>query len=166
MLLGIVSDTHDDQDRVQAAVERFREAGADAVVHCGDVVAPFSATSFDGPWDFHAVRGNNDGEWALAGAVDAFGTYHGEFGELSLDGHRIAVYHGTSGAIVDALVASGTYDYVLCGHTHERAHEERDGTIRINPGGLPFSDAPGEPAAVLLDTASGAVTFEDLTPGA
>ena len=166
MLLGIVSDTHDDQDRVAAAVDIFEAAGVDAVVHCGDVVAPFSATPFDGPWDFHAVRGNNDGEWALQDVVEDFGTYHGEFASLSVDGHDVAVYHGTSGAIVDALVASGTYDYVLHGHTHERVHEERDGTVRINPGGLPFEDAPDEPAAVLLDTESGEVTFEDLAPGA
>jgi putative phosphoesterase len=165
MLLGIVSDTHDDLDRVEAAVEIFEIAGVDAVIHCGDVVAPFSAAPFDGPWEFHAVRGNNDGEWALQDTIAEFGTYHGECADLTVDGLDIAVYHGTSGYLVDALVDAGTYDYVLHGHTHERAHEERDGTVRINPGGLPFSGAPGEPAAVLLDTETGDVTVEDLTSG-
>ena len=62
MHVGIVSGTHDDQDAVEEAVIAFEREGCDAVVHCGDIVAPFSATPFDGDFDFHAVRGNNDGE--------------------------------------------------------------------------------------------------------
>ncbi len=162
MLLGVVSDTHDDTDAVEAAVETFEDAGADAVVHCGDFVAPFSVTPFDAGFEFYAVRGNNDGEWALAATVDEFGTYLGEMGELTLDGAEVAVYHGTSGPIVDALVDCGSYDYVLHGHTHERGREERDGTVRINPGGLAIEAAPEVPAAVLLDTDTGETEFRDL----
>ncbi|MDR5673516.1 metallophosphoesterase [Halalkaliarchaeum sp. AArc-GB] len=138
MLLGIVSDTHDDLDAVEAAVTFFERDGVDAVVHCGDFVAPFSATPFDAGFDFYAVRGNNDGEWNLQSVVDGFGTYLGEAGALSLDGRDIAVYHGTSDVLVDGLVDAGTYDYVLHGHTHAHGIEERGGTVRINPGGLPI----------------------------
>ena len=138
MLLGIVSDTHDDLDAVEAAVTFFERDGVDAVVHCGDFVAPFSATPFDAGFEFYAVRGNNDGEWNLQSVVDGFGTYLGEAGALSLDGRDIAVYHGTSDVLVDGLVDAGTYDYVLHGHTHAHGIEERGGTVRINPGGLPI----------------------------
>jgi putative phosphoesterase len=155
MRVGIVSDTHDNLDVVERAVELFESAGVDAVVHCGDIVAPFSAAPFDGAWDFYAVRGNNDGEWALADVVDDFGTYLGEMGELELGGASVAVYHGTSGPIVDALVDCGRYDYVCHGHTHEFVHEDRDGTVRINPGGIPFDAAPETPYAVVLDVDSG-----------
>ncbi len=161
MLVGIVSDTHDNLDLVDVAVETFDERGVDAVVHCGDVVAPFAATAFDHGWEFHAVRGNNDGEWALASTIEAFGTYHGEMAELSLDGAEVAVYHGTSGPIVDALVDCGRYDYVFHGHTHERAHEERDGTVRINPGGIAFEGAPDPFSVATLDTETGDVEFEE-----
>jgi len=163
MQLGIVSDTHDNQDVIQAAVELFSgEVGA--VIHCGDIVAPFSASQFDAEFDFYAVRGNNDGEWALNDAVRKFGSSLGEMGELSLGGKRIAVYHGTSPPIVDALVDSGTYDYVLHGHTHARDHEEADnGTVRINPGGIGTSANEAQPpAGVILDTESGDVEFHDL----
>jgi hypothetical protein len=163
MQLGIVSDTHDNAAVVEQAVERFETAAVDAVIHCGDVVAPFSATPFDADFDFYAVRGNNDGEWSLQDVVADFGTYLGEMGELTFDGQDVAVYHGTSEPIVDALIDSGTYDYVLRGHTHERVHEDRDGTVHINPGGIPIPQAPDAPAAVVLDTASGDVTFHDLT---
>ncbi|OYR44625.1 YfcE family phosphodiesterase [Halorubrum sp. Eb13] len=164
MRVGIVSDTHDDLAAVEAAVALFDREGVDAVVHCGDFVAPFSVTPFDiggddpdAGFDFHAVRGNNDGEWAVQTTVEAFGTYHGEAGTLSFgdgstesagdgDGERagdegaveVAVTHGTSGVVVDALVDCGDYDYVFHGHTHAHGVEERGGTVRVNPGGLPI----------------------------
>ncbi|MBO4247474.1 metallophosphoesterase [Halomicrobium sp. IBSBa] len=162
MHVGIVSDTHDDTDLVAAAIEQFDAVGVDAVVHCGDFVAPFSAAPFEHEFDFYAVRGNNDGEWALAAQIDEFGTYLGEMGELTLDGVEVAVYHGTSPAIVDALVECGNYDYVLHGHTHERVLEEHDGTVRINPGGIPIETAPEPLHVAVLDTESGEIEFHRL----
>lgn len=161
MKIGVIADTHDASDVIEQAVECFTAENVEAVIHCGDIVAPFSATPFDAGFDFYAVRGNNDGEWALADTVEEYGTYLGEMGELTFDGVDFAVYHGTSDAIVDALVESGTYDYVLHGHTHERAREKRDGTVRLNPGGVPIPQAPAPPAAVVIDTGVGEIeTFE------
>jgi putative phosphoesterase len=162
MNLGIVSDTHDNLEQVEAAVETFEREDCETVVHCGDFVAPFSVTPFDGDWDFYAVRGNNDGEWAVESTVESFGTYFGEMGELRLDGAELAVYHGTSGAIVDALVECGTYDYVVHGHTHEAGTEEEEGTVRINPGGIAIPPAPDPFSVATLDTERGAVTFHDM----
>ena len=163
MLVGIVSDTHDNGEIVEQAVQLFDQAGVDAVVHCGDIVAPFSATPFeDAGFDFYAVRGNNDGEWALQNVVDDFGTYLGEMGELTFDGQAFAVYHGTSEPIVEALLDCGAYDYVCRGHTHERVHEQRGETTHINPGGISIPPALGAPAAVVVDTDTGDVEFHDL----
>ena len=160
MQIGIVSDTHDDLAAVEAAVALFDREGVDAVVHCGDFVAPFSVTPFDvggddpdSGFDFYAARGNNDGEWAVQSTVESFGTYLGEAGTLSFEGREaegaaagdpapdavdVAVTHGTSGVVVDALVDCGDYDYVFHGHTHAHGVEERGGTVRVNPGGLPI----------------------------
>jgi len=146
MLIGIVSDTHDDLAAVEAAVSLFEREGVDAVVHCGDFVAPFSVTPFDADFDFHAVRGNNDGEWAVESTVEEFGEYHGEAAALSFDGVDIAVTHGTSDLVVDALVDCGDYDYVFHGHTHAHGVEARDGTVRVNPGGLPIPVAGADDA--------------------
>jgi putative phosphoesterase len=164
MKLGIVSDTHDNLDVVEAAVDVF-DGRVETVIHCGDVISPFATAPFEtGDFEFYAVRGNNDGEWALADAIDEFGTYLGEMGELTLDGASVAVYHGTSLDIVDALVGCGDYDYVCHGHTHQRAHETENGTTRLNPGGIALSaDADGDPpAGVVLDTETGEVAFHDL----
>ena len=138
MLIGIVSDTHDDLAAVEAAVSLFEREGVDAVVHCGDFVAPFSVTPFDADFDFHAVRGNNDGEWAVESTVEGFGEYHGEAAALSFDRTDIAVTHGTSDILVDALVDCGDYDYVFHGHTHAHGVEACGGTVRVNPGGHPI----------------------------
>jgi len=162
MQVGIVSDTHDNAEQVDAAVERFADHNVETVIHCGDFVAPFSVTPFDGDWSFYAVRGNNDGEWAVESTVEEFGTYLGEMGEVTLDGYEVAVYHGTSGAIVDALVECGSYDYVVHGHTHERGMEEYEGTVRINPGGISIPPAPEECSVATLDTESGEVAFHEL----
>ena len=162
MQVGIVSDTHDNTELVAAAAQQFDSAGVETVIHCGDFVAPFSVTPFDREWSFYAVRGNNDGEWAVESTVSEFGTYFGEMGELTLDGSEFAVYHGTSGAIVDALVECGTYDYVCHGHTHERGIEEYEGTVRINPGGIAIPPAPEPFSVATLETQSGEITFHEL----
>ena len=153
MRLGIVSDTHDNLDHVQQAVELFESHGVDRVVHCGDIVAPFSATPFDtDAFDFSAVRGNNDGEWALGNVVD------GEFAALAevrpelVDDTEIAVYHGTNGVLREGLADSGNYDYVFHGHTHERTVETHGETVRVNPGGLPIPGADDAFHVATLDT--------------
>ena len=141
MHIGIVSDTHDDLEAVTAAVDLFEREDVDVVVHCGDFVAPFSVTPFDAAFEFHAVRGNNDGEWAVQSAVDSFGEYHGEAAMLTIGDDPaldVAVTHGTSDVVVDALVDCGSYDYVFHGHTHAHGVERRGNTVRVNPGGLPI----------------------------
>ncbi|OTF11560.1 YfcE family phosphodiesterase [Halorubrum sp. SD612] len=166
MLIGIVSDTHDDSAAVEAAVSLFEREGVDAVVHCGDFVAPFSVTPFDADFAFHAVRGNNDGEWAVESTVEEFGTYHGEAAALLFGGGDgagdavdVAVTHGTSDLVVDALVDCGDYDYVLHGHTHAHGAEAHGGTVRVNPGGLPIPVDGADDAfrVATLDTAASGV---------
>jgi phosphoesterase, MJ0936 family len=153
MQLGIVSDTHDNLDHVQQAVELFESHGVERVVHCGDIVTPFSATPFDTEsFDFAAVRGNNDGEWALGSVVDDFGKYLGECGELTVDGTEIAVYHGTNKVLREALADSGNYEYVFHGHTHERTVATHGETVRVNPGGLPIAGADDAFHVATLDT--------------
>ena len=166
MKIGIVSDTHDNLNQVEQAVWLFESEGVDRVIHCGDIVAPFSATPFDSDsFEFYAVRGNNDGEWALSKTVEEFGTYLGECGRLTVDGVSIGVYHGTNKLLREALVESGEYDYVFHGHTHERTIEDHGETVQVNPGGLPIPGADDAFYVAVLDTeASGvdAVTHHQL----
>jgi len=153
MKLGVVADTHDNLAYVERAVELFESEGVERVIHCGDIVAPFSATPFDSEaFEFYAVRGNNDGEWALANVVEAFGTYIGECGQFTVDNTSIVVYHGTNKLLREALAECGAYDYVLHGHTHERTIDDRGETVVVNPGGLPIEGADDTFSVAILDT--------------
>lgn len=136
MRLGILSDTHDEVKRAGIAVRRLVEAGASALVHCGDITNPDVVYACaDLPVSF--VFGNCDHDQApLEAAIGAIGGRSlGRGGELSLGGKLIAVTHGDSSAWVRKLLA-GRPDYLLYGHTH-RQDDRREGETRlINPGAL------------------------------
>lgn len=180
MKLGVISDTHDNIEPTEKAIEFFEDQEVDAVVHCGDMVAPFTAELFDrDSFDFYAVRGNNDGEWNLKQTVQEFGRFYNNIAELEFEdagfsdekscseqrsgendvGRVFAVYHGTDPEIVRGLVESGEYDYVLRGHTHQKKINEVDGTIEINPGGIRLPGQDERFHVVILDVETGEVEF-------
>jgi hypothetical protein len=140
--LGVISDTHDHLTNIRKALALFRELGVEAVVHAGDVVAPFAAKAlleFDSP--LLAVFGNNDGERAgLSRLLDI------EPGprELSLDGKKVVLAHDAA-EVPDELARSS--DVVVTGHTHD-------------PGVVPGRPAtlnPGEAGGWLTGRATCAV---------
>ena len=159
MKIGIVSDTHDNIEITEKAVEFFKSENCNIVFHCGDMVAPFTAELFDSDFEFHAVRGNNDGEWNLQKTVERFGNFHGEVAEMMIDGEKIGVYHGTKEALAEGLVESGDYDYVFRGHTHEKKLEEVGETIEINPGGIRLPGQEEKFHVATVETETGELEF-------
>lgn len=130
MLVGVISDTHDRLLSIDVGLSVLLERGVDALIHPGDIIAPFAAKKFANlDISVHATYGNNDGERAglksvLPQIVD---------GPLfvELDGQTILVHH-----FIDwcepADVAKA--DIVITGHTHEVVNEHRDGKLFLNPG--------------------------------
>jgi putative phosphoesterase len=166
MRIGIVSDTHDNVPAAEAAMDVFEDVGAEAVVHCGDFVAPPIVSYLDREGiEVHAVRGNNDGE--REGLRDGFealdgGTLYGRFAELTFDGREFAVLHGERRPVVEALADAGEYDYVLYGHWHVREERAVGDTTVLNPGAhFPTVDAEHRTVAV-VDTDADAVEFHDV----
>lgn len=157
--IGIISDTHDNLEKTEEAIELFEENGCDMVIHCGDMVAPFTAELFDRGFEFHAVRGNNDGEWSLQDTVEEFGNFMGQQGELEIEGEKFGVYHGTKEPIARSMVESGRYDYVLRGHTHEKKLEGVGGTVEINPGGIKFPEGSEKLHVAMLQLENGEIEF-------
>ncbi|HKK44081.1 MAG TPA: metallophosphoesterase family protein, partial [Balneolaceae bacterium] len=105
------------------------------------------------------VFGNNDGDYyLLIKKCEAIGAeLLGTFGELSIDGCKIALYHGTDTPITAALEQCGNYDVVISGHTHQKKVEMVDNTLAINPGTAHgFGD---EATIALLETSTKSVEF-------
>lgn len=135
MKIGIISDTHDHVPNIKRAVEKFLAEGVEEVIHAGDYCSPFTIPHFS-KLKLTGVFGNNDGDHyrLMQKFSEIMGDLRGEFADLSYNGRRIAVYHGTQQGITDALVKCGTYDVVVTGHTHEPHITIKKNTIWINPG--------------------------------
>jgi putative phosphoesterase len=134
--IGIMSDTHDRLDAVEKAIDLFNREKVEHVLHAGDLVSPFVAPKFARlKAKLYIVWGNNDGDKEFIRVK--FGeigiTPLGNFAALELDGKKIALLHGTHEEIVGALLRSGTFDVVVCGHNH-RAEIKKGNTLLVNPG--------------------------------
>lgn len=140
VIIGIISDTHDDYKAIYRAGEVFRKAGVAAVVHAGDWTSPFSMLKMRralGPGvPIYTVFGNNDGDRYMASvrARDAQVEILGEAALLQLGGRRIGLYHGTAEVLVEAMARSGMFDVVIYGHTHRLDVRRVNGTLVVNPG--------------------------------
>ncbi len=135
--IGVMGDSHDHQDAIDAAVSYFNRQNLDLVVHAGDLVAPFMVphlAKLDMP--LKIVYGNNEGErqFLKERLKKEMGADVGDLATFEHAGKDIACYHGTIAAVTDGLVKSGTYDLVVTGHTHEPHIETVEGTLHVNPG--------------------------------
>ncbi len=136
-MIGIMSDSHDNMDAIKAAVELFNKKKVKTVLHAGDIISPFTATAFSKlDADMYFVFGNNDGDRLLIKEkFDEIGAQCcGDFGDLEIDGKRIALIHGTYEPPVTALAESGDFDIVIRGHTHHAGVTKINETLLINPG--------------------------------
>lgn len=160
MLLGIISDTHNDLARTRQAVAQLRAAGAEALVHCGDLASP-PIVAECAALPFWFVLGNHDCDSVPAlrlAATEHGATCLGWGGVVELAGRRIAVAHGHLTTDVDRVLVDRP-DYFLFGHTHAPSDDVIDGTRRINPGALFRAERF---TAALLDLSTGRLEFMEL----
>lgn len=154
MRIGVISDTHDRMPAIRRAVEIFNEEGVDAVLHCGDFVAPFALLPFrELSAPFYAVFGNNDGEKVgITALFERNGwTLNDRPHFMELDGTRIAMLHEPDH--LHAIEESGEHDLVVFGHTHKKHFGIKDGLMTLNPGEA-CGWVKGEATAAILDTES------------
>jgi uncharacterized protein len=136
MRIGILSDTHDQVVRTRKAVSILTTAGAEALIHCGDLTIPEVVDEFLGvPTSF--VFGNCDYDQpALRRAMKRIGADCLDLGGLiTLGDRRIAVTHGHSHTEFRRLIGQEP-DYLFSGHTHRRLDVREGKTRLINPGAL------------------------------
>lgn len=152
MRLGIISDTHGHVQYATEGIAALEAAEVDAVLHCGDIGAPTIISLFAG-WPTHFVFGNTDNDITdLRYAIhDAGQTCHDYFGDIALEGRRIALLHGDDSAKLMNAISSQEYDLICYGHTHEREQHQQGKTLILNPGAV-YRASPHTVAVVDLST--------------
>ena len=150
MRVCIISDSHDRADPLAQAVREAKAAGAEAVIHCGDLIGaqtikPALATGLP----VHAIHGNNIGDPTAMQYQSRMSNgqlqYYGSDAKLDLGGRSIRVVHYDDMGY--AFACTGEWDLVCCGHSH-KAEARRVPNVKggeswlVNPGTVAGLAAP------------------------
>ncbi len=173
MKICIVSDSHDNRAYLEAAVGAAQSDGAEAVLHCGDVVAP-STLEVIRPFNLpvHVIHGNNSGDMYMLGRIASKPAnrthYYGQDAGIELAGKKIFLVHYPHYA--EAMATTGDWDLVCCGHDHKvdiRSIKNLAGnnTWLVNPGTVGGIKAPATWVLGDLDAMQFSV-HEVMLPGA
>lgn len=157
MIVGILSDTHDRLHATSLAVQALAGAGAQFLIHCGDVGSEQILDQLAGvPAAF--VFGNTDWDrQALQRYAEQLGLRClGAAGELELGGKSFCVLHGDDSREMRRALDAQRFDYLLHGHTHVKRDERVGRTRVVNPGAL---HRAREKTVALLDTAADGLRF-------
>lgn len=132
MLIGVMSDTHDNLFTTKKAINLFNERKVGFVIHAGDFTSPFTLKLFkELNCGYGGIFGNNDGDKLLL-LERSEGNIRNQPYIFTLDGKKILVVH--EHLLVDALADSGHFDLLIYGHTHTPDIRKKDKTLIINPG--------------------------------
>ncbi len=150
MIIGILSDTHNNIAITERAITVFKDKHVELIIHAGDLTSPKMMELFSG-FTCRFVLGNADIDREVLnekscelgyGCVD-------EYCSFEAGGKKILVFHGNDVPLFRKSVASGSYDYIIKGHTHFFENYVSNNTRIINPGSLYGSD---EFSVAILDT--------------
>lgn len=136
MIIGLISDTHDNVPMIKKAVERLKEERVKLVLHAGDYISAFTAKPYaelDVP--MIGVFGNNCAETETLKKVysEVGADLRGYFTEVEAGGLRIALTHGHLKPELDRAM-DGVYDVVVRGHIHRSSVRKEKGKLIVNPG--------------------------------
>ena len=170
MKICIVSDSHDRADPLARAVHAAKAAGAELVIHCGDLIgAQTVKPALAAGLPVHAIHGNNLGDARAMEYQSRMSggqlQYHGPDAVLEIGGRRVFVVHYDNYGY--AFACTGDFDLVCCGHSHKAEARQvanvKGGTSwLVNPGTVAGLAAPS--TWILGDLA--AMRFEVFSMGA
>jgi len=156
MKIGILGDSHGDHIISARAVELLADAGAELLIHLGDVGTTDVIDALR-PLPARVVWGNCDidHDRLCRAARNAGVTVDHPIGEITVDRKRIMFTHGDQDALMKQPIEEAA-DYLLHGHSHV-VRDDRFGSTRIiNPGALHraarYTAAVLEPATDELET--------------
>ncbi len=165
MLIGAVSDSHDNLLLIDKAVQTLNTHKAELVLHGGDYVSPFTIAHFAKlNCPLIGVFGNNDGDHEFL--KQRFSetkncTVHESFTTVNADGYKIALLHGHETELLNAIIEAGTFNAVVHGHSHNKNILQVGKTLAVNPGEL-CGYLTGKPTITLIDTAKNTAKIIEL----
>ena len=157
MIIGIISDTHNNTDKIIKSVEFFNLRQAEIVLHAGDFSTPDSAKHFSKlSGSFISVFGNNDfQEYDLTKVIDSFGIISHSPYNFVIDNKTFILTHYLYGNYQNS-------DYVIYGHTHKPKIQKVKNCTYINPGEC-CARRYGRSTVALLDTQTEKAQIFDIT---
>jgi hypothetical protein len=143
--IGLLADSHGQAARTRRAAELLAQAGAELLIHLGDLCAEnvLDALLTAGPNPktpllIHVIFGNMDADIPQLTRYAAALGFHVDHPAGSLDlpaDRRLIFMHGHDPVAMRQALADGV-TYLCHGHTHRAADQRRDRTRIINPGAL------------------------------
>lgn len=160
MKVCIVSDSHDRAEPLAQAVAEAKALGAQAVIHCGDLIgAQTIKPALAHGLPVHLIHGNNVGDAQSLHRQMRHSegrlTYHGADGRFEIGGRKVFLVHYDDYGY--AMACTGDWELVCCGHSHQADVREvtsvkGNRTWLVNPGTVAGLAAPA--TWVLGDLAS------------
>lgn len=154
MLVGVMSDSHDNMSKLAKAVKIFNESNLQYVLHAGDYTTGLTLSVLKGlKAEFIGIFGNNDGGIMApeGGALSSQHRIYKQPHEFTLDNKKFIMIHEHH--LVAAIAQSARYDVLIYGHTHKPEATVRTGTFVLNPGEL-CGWLHGSATVAILDTQS------------
>ena len=136
MILGVVSDTHNQLSNVEKIIDIFNKKKVDKVIHAGDITQAKTLKRFSRlKCPFIGVYGNNDLEEEDLKEIAEQNGFNFHYPPLLLEisGKKIAIFHEPQD-IKNFLKKNSSTQIIIHGHTH-RYRNEKIGNVKIvNPG--------------------------------
>ncbi len=145
LIIGVMSDSHDNMHNVEKALKAFREMSVKVVVHLGDIISPFivrrmAELKYEG-LTIIAIYGNNDGDRVLLNKMFTSAGWRilDSPAVEVINGRKLLMMHGHGGVeysreLAYSLARGMDVDAVLYGHTHHRDGRVINGKVVLNPG--------------------------------
>ena len=136
MLVGVVSDTHNNIKNIKKIIYLFNEEQVDLVIHTGDISKATTLEVFSNlNSPLVGVFGNNDR--IEEGLKEVCNEYNFNFQEpplsLTLENKKVAVFHEPE--LIEGYIKNHQdVDVILHGHTHRYEEETIGGITYFNPG--------------------------------
>jgi len=136
MLIGVVSDTHNNLKNIEKIISLFNEENVELVIHTGDISNANAFKKFSRlSAKLVGVYGNNDRN--EDGLSEIASENYFDFVDppkfIILAGKKIAIFHEPD-QIEITLCENNDVDIVLHGHTHRYREEIVNNTLIYNPG--------------------------------